>query len=122
MKKITVLCLLASVLCLTGCAGNIGGNMPQTKITANVAGQTMTLNNPKDTIMDGLEFSVDTNRTAHLHIDHISTVMNPTNIAATGSAMADVVNATGTQVNAGIDKGIALAGKFLGGAVGGAVK
>lgn len=96
--------LIVPILALTGCAAQlhtVNSNTPHTTIKGNIGGQSFDVENPKDTIISGLEVTVNTNGSASIKIANLSTVMNPTNTEVTGNAMADVVREQGTAtVNA----------------------
>lgn len=116
MKKIII--SVVSMALLSGCAGmrSVNSNTPHTSITGTVAGQPFDIENPKDTILDGLTVTAATNGTVSIHIDHLSTVMNPTNINATGDAGEKMITATGNAISQGIQTSAQAAGAFAGAA------
>lgn len=92
MKKIFSLSLLAAVgLSLAGCGsfGTLNSNTPHTTIKGTIAGQPFSIENPKDTILNGLLVTAGTNGYASICISNLSTVMNPANTQLTGEAMAN---------------------------------
>lgn len=101
-------CLAAA---LAGCA-NVNANTPHTSIRGQIAGQPFSIDNPKDTVLDDLSVSANTNGAASIHIAHLSTVMNPTVVSATGEAGAKLVEAGADAFERGA--------KALGGAAGAA--
>lgn len=92
MKKFFSLSLLAAVgLSLAGCGsfGTLNSNTPHTTITGKICNQPFSIENPKDTILEGLTVEASTNGTARINIVKLSTVMNPVNTQSTGEAMAN---------------------------------
>jgi len=100
MKYILLPILAAFTLVFAGCQSldTLNANTPHLNLQGTINGQPFSLSNPKDTILDGLDISVATNGTANIHIDHLSTTENPTNIVNTGTAEANVVTATGNAI------------------------
>ena len=110
---------LLAIVALTGCAGfrTVNDNVPHTTIKGKVAGQPFELQNPKDTVLEGLEVTAGTNG-AMIKIAKLTTVMNPANTTATGDAGEKLVNATGNQIRGAIAEGIAAGAKIAAAAAG----
>lgn len=97
MKRLLLLCALACTISVIGCVadkGNVNDNVPHTTISGKIMGQPFAIQNPKDTVLDGLSINATTN-TASISIAHLSTLMNPANTAATGEAGEKLVAAQG---------------------------
>jgi hypothetical protein len=110
MKTILISLALVS---LVGCAApNVNDNTPHTTITGKIAGQPFSIQNPKDTILDGLSVTASTNGTASISIAHLSTVMNPTNINATGDAGEKIIAANGAAIVNGINAAASAASQL----------
>ena len=103
MKKLLVLSSLVPLLCATGCGalGTLNANTPHTTIKGQIAGQPFSIENPKDTVLEGLAVTASTNGTASIKIERLATVMNPVNTAATGDATAKIVDAGANAFKAG---------------------
>jgi hypothetical protein len=99
-KYTTILALAVLSLVLTGCNSldTLNANTPHLSLSGKIAGQPFSLQNPKDTMIDGLNISVNTNGTASISIQHLSTVMNPTNVVDTGNAEASIISANGVAI------------------------
>lgn len=111
--------LLIPIIVLTGCAAQLhtlNSNTPHTTIKGNLGNQAFELENPKDTDVEGLEITVSTNGTASIKIAKLTTIMNPTNIQATGNGMADVVREQGAATVNAINAAGNTAGAFVGAA------
>lgn len=116
MKKLLRIFTLAAAAALAptlvGCAGfhTVNDNVPHTTIKGKVAGQPFELQNPKDTVLEGLEVTAGTNG-AMIKIAKLTTVMNPANTLATGEAGDKLVKATGDSVVNGVNAGASIAAK-----------
>ena len=114
MKTLRLCAALAALSVVTGCAGfhTVNDNVPHTTIKGKVAGQPFELQNPKDTVLEGLEVTAGTNG-AMIKIAKLTTVMNPANTIATGEAGDKLVKATGDSVVNGVNAGASIAAKAL---------
>ena len=116
MKKHLFLLAVVTALAptLVGCAGfrTVNDNVPHTTIKGKVAGQPFELQNPKDTVLEGLEVTAGTNG-AMIRISKLTTVMNPANTVATGEAGDKIVRATSDGVVNGMNAGANIAAKFF---------
>lgn len=112
-KNLLILAALAALApTLVGCAGfhTVNDNVPHTTIKGKVAGQPFELQNPKDTVLEGLEVTAGTNG-AMIKIAKLTTVMNPANTVATGEAGDKLVRATSDGVVNGFNAGANVAAK-----------
>ena len=120
MKNILLLSALCAVaVAFTGCAAmkTVNDNTPHTTIRGSVAGQPFSIENPKDTVLDGLTVSAGTNGVAMIRVDHLSTVMNTANITATGIAGEKLVEAGADAFERGMKATGSAAGVALGAAI-----
>jgi hypothetical protein len=120
MKNLFI-CAALAVLAptLVGCAGfhTVNDNVPHTTIKGKVAGQPFELQNPKDTVLEGLEVTAGTNG-AMIKIAKLTTVMNPASTTATGEAGEKLIRANSEGVvnafNAGANLGSKVLAAYLG--------
>lgn len=106
--KLKVLVSIGLAVVLTGCV-----SVPKTTLTINPVTHQIAWSNPKDTIITGLNASVGTNGTSIITIASISTVMNPTNISAAGTAEANIVTATGAVIQNALNTAAGAAVQFV---------
>jgi len=86
-----------------GALGTLNSNTPHTTIVGKIAGQPFSIENPKDTILEGLEVSAGTNGTASIKIQKLATVMNTANVTATGEAEAKIIQAGANAFEQGLN-------------------
>jgi len=110
IKVILTLAVLGVVAVgLTAC-NTLNDQTPHTTIKGTIAGQPFSIENPKDTILNGLLVTADPSGAASISISNLSTVMKPENIQATGDAESKIVTATGQVVHQTINDAQALLG------------
>ena len=101
-------CMIIAAIAIlaSGCGSleTLNANTPHTTIKGFVAGQPFSIENPKDTILEGLDVTAGTNGTACIHIGKLSTVMNVANTAATAEAQVQNTTAIFNGVNTLVDK------------------
>ncbi len=121
MKKLFSILLVAAVaVVVSGCAAmrTVNDNTPHTTITGKICGQPFSIENPKDTVLEGLEVMANTNGSASIRIARLSTVMNPMVVTETGVAGDKLVRAGGEMYERGLNATANAAGKVLAGAAG----
>jgi len=107
---------LAGTLALPLAGCSLNSAIPKTQVTGSLGGKPFTLETPKDNDLTGLDVSCDTNGTVRVHIDTLTSNLNPTNVANAGTAQAQIITATGDVILKGIQAGAAAAGTAMGAA------
>jgi len=112
MRHIITLTLgLAAAALLSGCA-LCKNPVPTTEISGTIAGQKFSISNPKDTSLANLVVTVSSNGIATLALGTLVSANNSNTVTASYNGQADVVNATGNQVQQAFLNGAALAAKI----------
>ena len=114
LKTLTLvsLCAVAAIMA-TGCAA-FEPAVPVTKLDGQIAGQSFSISNPKNTAISNLSVTVATNGTAQLTIGSLTSVNDSNVISAADAGQAAVVSATGDAITKGISSAASAAGQFVG--------
>lgn len=104
MKTLLNLILIA----LTGCS--FAPKVPSTEISGSLGKVVFKFKSPKDTTAEGLAITIGTNGAATLYVKSFSTILNPTNIIATGNASAQLADSVGNAIEKNISAAANAAG------------
>jgi len=115
MRRMRVMGLIG-LMALLGAGCSLNSSMPKTTISGSVGGEPFSISTPKDSSLTGLNVSASTNGTVTVHIDQLTATLSPTNVAAAGTAEAQIISATSDAIQKGISAGAAAAGTALGAA------
>lgn len=97
MKRLITIAMAALVCVgLTGCMNLV---VPKTSIKGYLMGQPFSLTSPKDSMVTNLDITAEgTNGSVRLHIDSLTSKMNPEVITMTADGQVKIINAVGEQV------------------------
>lgn len=83
--------------------------MPKTQVTGSLGGKPFSLETPKDNDLVGLDVTCDTNGAVRVHIDKLTSNLNPTAVSNAGAAQAQIITATGDAVTKAVQAGASAA-------------
>lgn len=119
MKLFSILSIGAISLMISGCSmvSTLNQNALHDTITGNIAGHSFSIQSPKDVQMQGFTLIAGTNGYVSLSISNLQTIVNPTNVALTGTSASEIIAAQGTALVNGINAAANAAGTIAGTAV-----
>ncbi len=81
---------LSAILCLPLC-GCMNLMVPRTTIKGSIAGQPFLVSSPKDSTLQGLTVTADTNGAVSIKLQSLTATMNPEVITTTGDAQQKMI-------------------------------